>query len=62
MSVRVESQCAFAGQGGLLVVFRENNQVRQETCLSPAVALPLRVLMVQDGGDRIEMTLTEFRP
>jgi hypothetical protein len=62
VSVRVESQCTAAGQGGFLVVFRENAQVRQESCLSPAVALPLRVLLVQSDGDRIEMTLTEYRP
>jgi curli biogenesis system outer membrane secretion channel CsgG len=62
MSVRVESQCAAAGQGGFLVVFRENEQVRQESCLSPAVALPLRVLMASNDGDRVEMTLTEYRP
>ena len=61
-SVRVESQCAHAGWGGVLVVFRENDAVRQESCLSPSVALPLRVLMALRRGDRIEMTLTEFRP
>lgn len=62
VSVRAESQCAHAGQGGLLVVFRRNNQVQQESCLSPSVALPLRVLLVQDGGDRVELTLAEYRP
>lgn len=62
MSVRVESQCTHGGQGGLLVVFRENDQVRQESCLSPNVALPLRVLMVEERGDRVEMILTEYRP
>jgi curli biogenesis system outer membrane secretion channel CsgG len=62
VSVRVDSQCTAAGQGGFLVVFRENDQVRQESCLSPAVALPLRVLIASDDGDRIEMTLTEYRP
>jgi len=62
MSVRVESQCAFAGQGGLQVVFRENEQVRQESCISPSVALPLRALLVQNDGDRVELVLTEYRP
>jgi curli biogenesis system outer membrane secretion channel CsgG len=62
MSVRVESQCTYGGQGGLLVVFRVNDQVRQESCISPNVALPLRVLLVQENGDRVEMTLTEYRP
>jgi curli biogenesis system outer membrane secretion channel CsgG len=62
MSVRVESQCTYGGQGGLMVVFRENDQVRQESCLSPNVALPLRVLLGERNGDRIEMILTEYRP
>jgi curli biogenesis system outer membrane secretion channel CsgG len=62
MSVRVESQCAYGGQGGLMVVFRENEQVRQESCISPNVALPLRVLLGERNGDRIEMILTEYRP
>jgi curli biogenesis system outer membrane secretion channel CsgG len=62
MSVRVESQCTYGGQGGLLVVFRENDQVRQESCISPNVALPLRALLVEHNGDRVEMILTEYRP
>ena len=62
MSVRVEEQCNAAGQGGLLVRIRENDQVRQESCLSPTVALPLRNLLVSSDGDRLELTLTEYRP
>ncbi len=62
MSVRVEEQCSAGGQGGLLVRIRENNEVRQESCLSPTVALPLRNLMVSSDGDRLELTLTEYRP
>lgn len=62
MSVRVESQCTYGGQGGLMVVFRENEQVRQESCISPNVALPLRALLVERNGDRVEMILTEYRP
>jgi curli biogenesis system outer membrane secretion channel CsgG len=62
LSVRVESQCDAGGQGGVLVVTRENNQVRQESCLSPTVALPLRVMIASDDGDRIQLTLTEYRP
>lgn len=61
VSVRVESQCSHAGQGGLLIVVRTNNQVSMESCVSPAVALPLRTLVV-DEGERMEMRLTEFRP
>jgi curli biogenesis system outer membrane secretion channel CsgG len=60
-SVRVESTCTHAGQNGVLVVVRQNNEVRQESCLSPSVALPLRT-MVGDNDSRIELLLTEFRP
>ena len=62
VSVRVESQCDAGGQGGVLVRIRENDQIRQESCLSPTVALPLRTLLVSNDGDRIELTLTEYRP
>jgi curli biogenesis system outer membrane secretion channel CsgG len=61
-SIRVESECSTAGQGGVLVRIRENDQVRQESCLSPTVALPLRNLIVSSDNDRIELTLTEYRP
>ena len=61
-SVRVEEQCAAAGQGGVLVRIRQNDRVLQESCLSPTVALPLRTLMVSRDGDRIELTLSEYRP
>lgn len=61
-SVRVEQQCAHAGQGGLLIVLRRNNQVVSESCVSPTVAMPLRVLTADEGGDRVELTLTEYRP
>jgi len=61
-SVRVESTCAYGGQSGVQVITRENNQVRQESCLASGIALPLRVLINSDDNDRIEMTLTEYRP
>lgn len=62
MSIRVEQQCAYGGQGGLLVVMRENNRVASESCVSPTVALPLRSFYSSDDGDRVELVLTEFRP
>jgi len=61
-SVRVESTCSFAGQTGVQVITRENDQVRQESCIAAGVALPLRVLTISDDNDRIEMTLTEYHP
>jgi curli biogenesis system outer membrane secretion channel CsgG len=60
-SVKVETTCSHGGQSGLLVIMRENNVVKQESCVAPGIALPLRVLIVDDD-DRMEMTLTEYRP
>jgi hypothetical protein len=60
-SVKVERACQHGGQNGVLVITRENDQVRQESCLSPQVALPLRAMIVDDDT-RIELTLTEYRP
>ena len=62
MSVKVERGCEHAGQGGVLVVTKVNNNVASESCLSPNVALPLRILMQSEGGNRMEMMLTEYRP
>lgn len=62
VSIRIESECSGAGQAGLLVVFRDNDVVRQESCLARDVALPLRVLLRPDDDDVIEMTLVEYRP
>jgi hypothetical protein len=61
-SVKVESECQFGGVKGLLTVVRENNQITQQSCLSPNVALPLQVIMNQENNDGIQMTLVEFRP
>lgn len=61
VSVRVESTCSHAGQGGYKTAMRQNNQLRHESCLAQSVALPLRVL-VADDDSRMEMTLTEYRP
>jgi curli biogenesis system outer membrane secretion channel CsgG len=61
VSVKVDATCSAAGQGGVLVVMRENGEVRHESCVAPEVALPLRVMMTTDDS-RIEMTLTEYHP
>jgi hypothetical protein len=59
--IKVEQNCEHAGQAGLLVVFRANGEVLQESCLASAVALPLRVLLRSDD-DVTEMRLVEYRP
>ncbi|HEX9691983.1 MAG TPA: CsgG/HfaB family protein [Gemmatimonadales bacterium] len=60
-SIRVESQCAEAGQSGVLIVFRENDAVRLESCVARDVALPLRMVL-NDDATRMELRLTEYRP
>ena len=61
LEVRVESQCQAAGQGGMLLVFRENGAVRTQSCLAPDVALPITTSMHDDNME-IVMTLVEYRP
>ena len=61
MEIRVESQCQSAGQSGMLLVFRENGQVRTQSCLAPDVALPI-VTSMHDDDMVIELTLVEYRP
>ncbi len=62
IAVQVESECSYSGQGGLLIVVRENDVVRQQSCVAPNVALPLRVQLNSDDEDVIDMTLVEYRP
>ena len=62
MEVRVESECHHAGQSGMMVVFRENGDPRMQSCLAPGVALPIRVVMNDDDGLQIDLTLVEYRP
>jgi hypothetical protein len=59
LSIRVDRECTYAGQRGALIVMRENNQVRMESCVSPDVPLPLRML-TDDGDNQWEMTLVSF--
>ncbi len=62
MSMKVEAQCSYGGQGGLNLVTRHNDQVVMETCVAPDVALPLRSLVQGDHGERFELVLTEYHP
>jgi len=61
MEVRVESECQAAGQGGMLLVFRENGVVRTQSCLAPDIALPITTSM-SDDDMVLELTLVEYRP
>lgn len=62
-SFKVESECSHAGVSGLRGVWRQDNVVRLDMCVSPNVALPLAVTMNDDDGKAShQMTLVEFRP
>jgi hypothetical protein len=48
---------------GLRGVWRKNNVVMMDMCVSPNVALPLAVTMNDDDGKTSQqMALVEFRP
>ena len=62
-SFKVESACSYAGVSGLRGVWRKDNVVMMDMCVSPNVALPLSVTMNDDDGKSSQqMTLVEFRP
>ena len=62
-SFKVESECSYAGVSGLRGVWRKENVVMMDMCVSPNVALPLAVTMNdEDGKSSHQMTLVEFRP
>jgi hypothetical protein len=62
-SFKVESTCSYAGVSGLRGVWRKNNVVMLDMCVSPNVALPLAVTMnEEDGTTSHQMVLVEFRP
>jgi curli biogenesis system outer membrane secretion channel CsgG len=62
VSFKVESTCAYAGVSGLRGVWRQNNETRLDMCVSPNVALPLAVAMLDEDGESYQLTLVEFRP
>ncbi len=62
-SFKVESECSYAGVSGLRGVWRKNNMVMMDMCVSPNVALPLAVTMNDDDGKSShQLTLVEFKP
>jgi hypothetical protein len=62
-SFKVESECSYAGVTGLRGVWRKDNVVMMDMCVSPNVALPLAVTMNDDNGKSSQqVTLVEFRP
>ncbi len=62
-SFKVESTCSYAGVSGLRGVWRKNNVVMMDVCVSPNVGLPLSIMMADDDGQNgQQMTLVEFHP
>ncbi len=62
-SFKVESTCQYAGVSGLRGVWRENNKVLIDMCVSPNVGLPLAVTMNdEEGTTSTVLKLVEFRP
>ena len=62
-SFKVESTCSYAGVSGLRGVWRKDNAVVMDVCVSPNVGLPLSIMMAGDNGrDTQQMALVEFHP
>ena len=61
-SFKVEEKCAEAGVNGLKGVWRQNQKVAMDMCVSPNVALPLALTFNNDDGSMTAMQLVEFRP
>ena len=62
-SFKVESTCQHAGVNGLRGLWRKNQTVLVDMCVSPNVGLPLALTFNdEDGSSSTAMQLTEFRP
>jgi curli biogenesis system outer membrane secretion channel CsgG len=62
-SFKIESTCQFAGVNGLRGVWRENQKMLMDMCVSPNVGLPLAITYNdEDGSNSTAMQLVEFRP
>jgi curli biogenesis system outer membrane secretion channel CsgG len=61
-SFKVEEKCAQAGVNGLKGVWRQNQKVAMDMCVSPNVGLPLALTFNNDDGSMTAMQLVEFRP
>ena len=63
MSFKVEATCSYAGVNGLRGVWREDQKVLVDMCVSPNVGLPLASTYNDDSGSNQTTTqLAEFRP
>lgn len=61
-SFKVEEKCSQGGVNGLKGVWRQNQKVMMDMCVSPNVGLPLAETFHSDDGSMTAMQLVEFRP
>jgi curli biogenesis system outer membrane secretion channel CsgG len=62
-SFKVEQTCQYASVNGLRGVWRKNQQMLMDMCVSPNVGLPLAITFNdEDGSSSTAMQLVEFRP
>ncbi|HTH65144.1 MAG TPA: CsgG/HfaB family protein [Gemmatimonadales bacterium] len=61
-SFKVEEKCSQSGVNGLKGVWRQNQKVMMDMCVSPNVGLPLAETFHSDDGSMTAMQLVEFRP
>jgi curli biogenesis system outer membrane secretion channel CsgG len=62
-SFKVEATCQHAGVNGLRGVWRKNQQMLMDMCVSPNVGLPLATTFNDENGSTsTAMQLVEFRP
>lgn len=59
-SFRIERECSYAGQQGLLAVIRQNEEVNLQACVATEVALPLAVMFREDADESLELKLVEY--
>ena len=61
ISFKIQSECEHAGVKGKTGVWRENDNVRAEFCISTGVALPLQVIYNDvEENKSYELTLVEY--
>jgi hypothetical protein len=60
VSFNVGGECEHAGITGTQATMMENEEIRSEICISPDVALPLKIFFADDADDTYEITLTEY--
>jgi len=60
VSFKIESECEHAGVKGKRGVWREDEKVRAEFCISTEVALPLQVIFNEEEDMSYELTLVEY--